>query len=55
MTPKTKQKLKDAATKAESQFDVLWAGIGNSPFTLGLFVLYSLVLVGFGFWVGLKP
>lgn len=40
---------------AEIQFDKLWAGIGSSPLTLAIFVAWTLAMVAFGFWAGLKP
>lgn len=41
--------------KAEGRFDRLVAPIIASPITLLLFVVWTILCIGFGFWAGLKP
>ena len=41
--------------RAETWFDPLWAAIGSSPVTLAAFVIYTVLMVLAGMWIGGKP
>ena len=51
----TDTKWKRRYQGAEMWFDDASALLVRSPWSLALFVVYSIALVAFGFWCGLKP
>ena len=53
--PPVKTKWQRRYKVAEEAFDIALAGLLHSPWSLSLFVIYSIALVAFGFWCGLRP
>ena len=41
--------------RAEMAFDRAWSAIGASPWTLGAFVIWTVLMVLAGMWIGAKP
>lgn len=41
--------------RAEMAFDRAWSAIGASPWTLAAFVIWTVLMVLAGMWIGAKP
>ena len=52
MDERTRQRMRDAATRAENWLDLTLSAAVRSPWTLAIFAAWTVAMVLLGWWIG---